>query len=223
MTTGKKWSATFWNLKQIFEILSVGLVGRNKDGKAKIERNILEIWEMLESGDTLLHNFVPQLATWRVVIGNDVLVDRVKTHSYQLQLTMWRIVTQNYAKISITSISYNSTVHVLLFWLQFHLENYIIRNTSLGKGLHRDWEFSWHAYVKIFLGSELPNCLPQLLSTFNSLSLILHSSFIFYVVRATCCEELMKMPFVVPVLISLSACCCLLRSLLLINSTSIMW
>ena len=103
------------------------------------------------------------------------------------------------------------------------LENYIIRNTSLGKGLHRDWEFSWHAYVKIFLGSELPNCLPQLLSTFNSLSLILHSSFIFYVVRATCCEELMKMPFVVPVLISLSACCCLLRSLLLINSTSIMW
>ena len=26
------------------------------------------------------HNFVPQLATWRVVIGNDVLVDRVRTH-----------------------------------------------------------------------------------------------------------------------------------------------
>ena len=34
------------------------------------------------------HNFVPQLATWRVVIGKDVLVDRVGTHPYQLQLTM---------------------------------------------------------------------------------------------------------------------------------------
>ena len=127
--------------------------------------------EMLEA--SIWHNFVPRLATWQVVIGKDVLVDRVGTHPYQLQLTMWRIVAQNYAKISIPSISYNSTVHVLLFWLQFHLENYIIRNTSLGKGLHRDWEFSWHAYVKIFLGSELPNCLPQLLSTLLVLSSIL--------------------------------------------------
>ena len=83
------------------------------------------------------HNFVPQLATWRVAIGNDVLVDRVRTHSYQLQLTMWRIVAQNYAKISITSISYNSTVHVLLFWLQFH---------ALGK-LHHSEYLSWQRFT----------------------------------------------------------------------------
>ena len=71
------------------------------------------------------------------MISKDVLVDRVGTHPYQLQLTMWRIVAQNYAKISIPSISYNSTVHVLLFWLQFH---------ALGKLDHSEY-LSWQRFT----------------------------------------------------------------------------
>ena len=39
------------------------------------------------------HNFVPQLSTWRVVIGKDMSVDHVETYSYQSQLAMWRVVT----------------------------------------------------------------------------------------------------------------------------------
>ena len=45
------------------------------------------------------HNFVPQLSTWRVVIGKDMSVDHVETYSYQSQLAMCRVVAQNCAKL----------------------------------------------------------------------------------------------------------------------------
>ena len=54
----------------------------------------------------ILHNFVSQLATWRGMIGKGVLVGHVRTHIYQLQLAMWRVMAQNCAKIGVPSISH---------------------------------------------------------------------------------------------------------------------
>ena len=49
--------------------------------------------------------FVSQLATWRVVIGKDVLVGHTGTHLYQSQLTIWQVVAQNCVKIGVLNIS----------------------------------------------------------------------------------------------------------------------
>ena len=48
---------------------------------------------------------VSQLATWRVVIGKDVLVGHIGIHFYQLQLAMWQVMAQNCVKIGVLSIS----------------------------------------------------------------------------------------------------------------------
>ena len=52
-----------------------------------------------------MHNFVPQLATWRVVVGWSVLVGHVGTHFNQPQLAMWRILAQSCAQVCVTSIT----------------------------------------------------------------------------------------------------------------------
>ena len=43
--------------------------------------------------DNFWHNFVSQLAMWRVVIGNGVSSYGPLTYSYKLQLIMWRVMT----------------------------------------------------------------------------------------------------------------------------------
>ena len=48
---------------------------------------------------------MPQLVTWRVVIGKGVLVGHVGTHPYQSQLTMWRVMTQSCTKIGVPNLS----------------------------------------------------------------------------------------------------------------------
>ena len=40
------------------------------------------------------------------MIGKGVLVGHVRTHIYQLQLAMWRVMAQNCAKIGVPSISH---------------------------------------------------------------------------------------------------------------------
>ena len=54
---------------------------------------------------TLLHIFVPQLAIWRVVVGQSVLVGHVGIHSNQPELAMWRVVSQNCAKVCLQHFS----------------------------------------------------------------------------------------------------------------------
>ena len=47
---------------------------------------------------------MPHFVSWRVVIGKDISVGHVKTHSYQSQLVMWRIVIHSCTKSCVPSI-----------------------------------------------------------------------------------------------------------------------
>ena len=60
------------------------------------------LWIML--GHNFWHNFVSQLATWQVVIGNGVSLYDLLIYSYQSQLVTWQVVTQNYVKSCVPSI-----------------------------------------------------------------------------------------------------------------------
>ena len=42
---------------------------------------------------------------WRVVIGKNMIVSHVKTHSYQAQLDTCRVIVQSYAKFGVPSIT----------------------------------------------------------------------------------------------------------------------
>ena len=53
-----------------------------------------------------MDNFVQQLTTWQVVISECVIVDHVGTHFYHLQLTTWRVVSQNYAFLNVPNITH---------------------------------------------------------------------------------------------------------------------
>ena len=60
-----------------------------------------------------MHNFVPQLATWRVVISGCAMVGYVGTHFHHSQLATWWVVAQSCAFLCVPSIT-------LSFLLSFH-------------------------------------------------------------------------------------------------------
>ena len=85
-----------------------------------------------------LHNFISQLVTWRVMIGEGVSVDHMETYFHQSQLTTWRIVAQKLYHFLCPSI------------FQYFLVG-VVGWTHLWHGKHDSgtiWlEFHWHLAI----------------------------------------------------------------------------
>ena len=64
-----------------------------------------EVLQKSNVRDIKMHNFVPQLATWWVVIGERVMVGYVGTYFHHSQLITCRVVAQSCAFLCVLSIT----------------------------------------------------------------------------------------------------------------------